>query len=44
MYLDASDRPLSAGEIFVLFILGLTIVGCMLLALAIAILRGEAIS
>ena len=44
MYLDASDRPLSAGEIFVLFILGLTIVGCMLLAIAIAILRGEAIS
>ncbi|AFW96813.1 MULTISPECIES: J domain-containing protein [Nostocales] len=44
MYLDATDRPLSSGEIFVLFILGLTIVGCMLLAIAIAILRGEAIS
>jgi len=41
-YLDATDRPLSSGEIFVLFILGLTIVGCMLLAIAIAVLRGEA--
>ncbi len=44
MYLDSTDRPLSSGEIFVLFILGLTIVGCMLLAIAIAILRGEAMS
>ena len=44
MYLDASDRPLSSGEIFVLFIMGLTIAGCMILAIAIAILRGEAIS
>ena len=43
MYLDASDRSLSSGEIFVLFILGLTIIGCMLLAIAIAILRGETI-
>jgi curved DNA-binding protein CbpA len=41
-YLDATDRPLSSGEIFVLFVLGLTIVGCMLLAIAIAVLRGEA--
>jgi hypothetical protein len=43
MYLDASDRSLSSGEIFVLFILGLTIIGCMLLAIAIAILRGETV-
>ncbi|WP_016952185.1 J domain-containing protein [Anabaena sp. PCC 7108] len=41
MYLDASDRPLSAGEIFVLFVLGLTIVGCLLLAIAIGLIRGE---
>jgi hypothetical protein len=41
MYLDASDRPLSGGEIFVLFILGLTIVSCLLLAIAIGIIRGE---
>jgi curved DNA-binding protein CbpA len=43
MYLDATDRPLSSGEIFVLFVLGLTIFGCMLLAIAIAVLRGEVI-
>ncbi|AFY41231.1 J domain-containing protein [Nostoc sp. PCC 7107] len=41
-YLDASDRPLSSGEIFALFILGLTFVGCLLLALAIGFARGEA--
>ncbi len=41
MYLDASYRPLSSGEIFVLFVLGLTFVGCMILALAIGVLRGE---
>ncbi|BAZ29448.1 heat shock protein DnaJ domain-containing protein [Cylindrospermum sp. NIES-4074] len=41
-YLDASDRPLSAGEIFVLFILGLTFLGCVLLAIAIGLTRGEA--
>jgi DnaJ-class molecular chaperone len=32
---DSSNRSLSAGEIFVLFILGLTFVGCMLLAITI---------
>lgn len=41
-YLDASDRPLSSGEIFALFILGLTFVGCLLLAIAIGFARGEA--
>ncbi|MFQ4144130.1 J domain-containing protein [Chlorogloeopsis sp. ULAP02] len=41
-YLDASDRPLSAGEIFALFILGLTFLGCLLLAIAIGLTRGEA--
>ncbi|WP_071191062.1 J domain-containing protein [Trichormus sp. NMC-1] len=41
MYLDASDRPLSSGEIFVLFVLGLTLVGCLLLAIAVAVIRGE---
>ncbi len=40
-YLDASDRPLSAGEMFALFILGLTLVGCLVLAIFIAILRGD---
>ena len=41
-YLDPTDRPLSAGEIFVLFILGLTILGCLLLAIAIGLTRGDA--
>ena len=41
MYLDASDRPLSAGEIFVLFVLGLTLAGCLLVAIAVGIIRGE---
>ncbi|MBD2138605.1 J domain-containing protein [Anabaena sp. FACHB-1237] len=41
MYLDASDRPLSPGEIFALFILGLTFIGCFGLAIAISILRGD---
>lgn len=42
-YLDPSDRPLSAGEIFVLFILALTFVGCLVLAIAVALIRGDAI-
>ncbi len=40
-YLDPTDRPLSAGEIFALFILGLTFVACLLLAIAIGLTRGE---
>ena len=40
-YLDPTDRPLSAGEIFALFILGLTLVGCLLLAIAIGLTRGD---
>ncbi len=39
-YLDPFDRPLSSGEIFVLFLLGLTFVGCILLVLTVAYLRG----
>lgn len=41
-YLDPTDRPLSAGEIFALFILGLTFLGCLLLAIALGLTRGEA--
>ena len=41
-YLDPTDRPLSAGEIFALFILGLTFIGCLLLAIVIGLTRGEA--
>lgn len=40
-YLDPSDRPLSAGEIFALFILGLTFLSCLLLVLAIGLTRGD---
>jgi hypothetical protein len=40
-YLDPTDRPLSSGEIFALFILALTLLGCLLLAVIIAMLRGE---
>ncbi|MEH2142400.1 J domain-containing protein [Nostoc sp.] len=41
-YLDASDRPLSSGEIFALFMLVLTFLGCLLLAVVISLTRGEA--
>jgi len=40
-YLDPTDRPLSAGEVFAVFILGLTVVGCLVLAIAIGITRGD---
>jgi DnaJ-class molecular chaperone len=40
-YLDPTDRPLSPGELFALFILGLTFVGCLLLAIAIGLTQGE---
>lgn len=41
-YLDPTDRPLSAGEIFALFILGVTFLGCLLLAIAVGLTRGDA--
>ncbi|MEC4803097.1 MAG: J domain-containing protein [Jaaginema sp. PMC 1079.18] len=41
-YLDPSDRPLSSGEIFALFILGLTFIGCLLLAIFLSLMRGDA--
>ncbi len=37
---EPSDRPLSAGELFALFILGVTFVGCLILVVAIGITRG----
>ncbi len=40
-YLDPTDRPLSAGEIFALFMLGVTFLACLLLALGVAIWRGD---
>jgi curved DNA-binding protein CbpA len=41
VYLDPNDRPLSAGEIFALFILGLTFVACLVLVLTIGFTQGE---
>lgn len=38
-YLDPTDRPLSTGEIFALFILGVTFIGCLLLAIVIGLTR-----
>lgn len=40
-YLDPTDRALSPGEIFALFILGLTFIACLLLVIAIGVTRGE---
>ncbi len=42
-YLDPTDRPLSAGEMFALFILGLTFLACLVLAIAIGMTRGDAV-
>lgn len=41
-YIDAADRPLSTGEIVALLLMALTLVGCLLLAVAIGLARGEA--
>lgn len=40
-YLDPTDRPLSAGELFALFILGVTFIGCLVLVFAIGFAKGE---
>lgn len=42
-YLDPNDRPLSAGEIFALFILGVTFVACLALVITVSIARGEVV-
>lgn len=42
-YLDPTDRPLSPGEIFALFILGVTFVCCLVLAIAIGLTREDAL-
>lgn len=41
LYLDPTDRPLSAGEIFALFILGLTFIACLALVFTVGLTRGE---
>lgn len=40
-YLDPTDRPLSSGEIFALFLLVLTFVCCVILAVTVALTRGD---
>lgn len=40
-YLDPTSRPLSPGEIFALVILVVTFVGCLLLAVAVGLTRGD---
>lgn len=43
-YLDPTDRPLSPGEVFALFILALTFIGCLALAIAIGLTRGDTVT
>ncbi len=40
-YLDPTDRPLSAGEMFALFILGITFIGCLVLVVTISLTKGD---
>ena len=40
-YLDPTDRPLSGGEIAALFMLVMTFLGCLVLAISIGVIRGE---
>lgn len=42
-YLDPTDRPLSAGEVFALFILAVTFLACLILAITIGLTKGEAV-
>jgi len=39
--LEPVDRPLSAGEISALFFMAVTVLGCIMLAIAIAVIRGD---
>lgn len=40
-YLDPQDRPLSAGELFALLIIGITLVCCLLIAITIGLMRPD---
>lgn len=42
-YLDLTDRPLSSGEIFSLFLMGITLIGCVLLAIFISLTHSNGI-
>ncbi|MEM9907860.1 MAG: hypothetical protein AAF921_22850, partial [Cyanobacteria bacterium P01_D01_bin.44] len=41
LYLDPTDRPLSAGEIFALFILGVTFAACLALVVLMGFTKGN---
>ncbi|MEN8447201.1 MAG: hypothetical protein ABG776_19555, partial [Cyanobacteria bacterium J06555_13] len=43
-YIDPNDRPLSAGEFFALFILGLTFIACLVLVLTLSLTRDNVLS
>ncbi len=40
-YLDSTDRPLSGGEISALLMLIVILIGCVILAISMGMLRGE---
>jgi curved DNA-binding protein CbpA len=40
-YLDPKERPLSPGEIFAVFLLGITFAVCLFLAIILGVARGE---
>ncbi|NJK37054.1 MAG: J domain-containing protein [Oscillatoriales cyanobacterium RM2_1_1] len=40
-YLDATDRPLSPGEIFALLMMGVSLVGCLILAIVVGLIRSD---
>ena len=42
-YLDPSDRPLSAGDIFALFMMAVSLIGCLLLAIFIGLTRSDSL-
>lgn len=42
-YLDPTDRPLSAGELFALLLMGFTLLGCILLVIMIAWWRNSTV-
>ncbi|MGF1490967.1 MAG: J domain-containing protein [Microcoleaceae cyanobacterium] len=40
-YLDPTDRPLSSGEVFALLMLGLSLAGCLVLAIVVGLIRPD---
>ena len=42
-YLDPNDRPLSSGELFAVFLLGFTFIGCVLLVILASLFRGDVV-